>query len=101
MSEFFLSAFSCETAHVITKSNLLLGFDILDRIEKRVFRQYFYDNPLKIKNADVKFNPFIENSEKIWEISNHRDRIHRAIRWFKKGINADDPLDQFLFFEID
>jgi hypothetical protein len=28
--------------------------------------------------------------------SDHRERLYRSIRWFRKGINEDDPLDQFL-----
>lgn len=98
ISEFFLSAFCFETAHPISTSKIILIYDISNNVEKRVFRQYFYNLPMKVKNADVEFTPFVANSEKIWMVNKHRDRIHRSLRWLRKGINADDPLDQFLFF---
>ncbi len=99
MSEFFLSAFCFETGCEIYRSNIILAYEITEAVEKRVFRQYFRNLSFPFSPTQVTFTSFSEHSERIWSLKmEHKDRIYRAIRWFRKGIIGDDPLDQFLFF---
>lgn len=98
-SEFFMSSLSFETSHVVHYSNVLLAYDITENIEKRVFKQYFYNLPFFAENTQIFPGPFTEHTKKIYYLDNtYKDRVFRAIRWYRKGINANDSIDQFLFF---
>lgn len=98
LSEFFLSAFCFETGCEIYRSNIVLIYEITEVVEKRVFRQYFH-NLASSSAIQVTFPSLSEHVERIWSLETEsRNRIYRAIRWFRKGIIGDDPLDQFLFF---
>ncbi len=98
MSEFFLSAFCFETGCEIYRSNIVLAYEITEAVENRVFRQYFR-NLIFPSSTQITFSSFSKHSERIWSLkTEYKDRIYRAIRWFRKGIIGDDPFDQFLFF---
>lgn len=63
-----------------------------------MFRQYFQNLPIS-SFSQVKISSFNERAKRIFTLqSKYRNRIYRAIRWFRKGIIADDPIDQFIFF---
>ncbi len=99
VSEFFLSAFCLETGCPVYRANIALAYEITERVTRRIFRQYFRSLPLSSVPFQVPFSPFSEHAETIWGLDReYKNRIHRAIRWFRKGIIGDDPLDQFLCF---
>lgn len=99
LSEFFLSAFCLETGTEIYPSNRILAYDITEVVEKRVFRQYFRNLPYSSSPTQVTFSSFNEQAYRIFTLeSEYRNRIYRAIRWFRKGILGNDPIDQFIFF---
>ncbi|WP_321421697.1 HEPN domain-containing protein [uncultured Methanobacterium sp.] len=102
--EFLLSMCSLETGLPIQRSKIILIYDISEGIRERFFRQYLWDLPLFVKGAEVKFDSFFPNVQKIYEFIHssetlkYKHRVYRAVRWFRKGITTSDPLDQFLFF---
>jgi len=99
VSEFFLSAFCLETGCPVYRANIILAYEITERVRRRIFRQYFRSLPLSSVPFQVPFSPFCEHTETIWGLDReYKNRIYRAIRWFRKGIIGDDPLDQFLCF---
>ena len=99
ISEFFLSAFCFESGCESYPSNIILSYEITEAVEKRIFRQYFRNLSFRSSPTQIAFSSFFEHSEKILSFkTDHKNRIYRALRWFRKGIMSDDPIDQFLFF---
>ncbi|MGO4548086.1 hypothetical protein AB4Z29_25195 [Paenibacillus sp. 2TAB23] len=96
MSEFFLSVLSLETSVESHKSIPILGYDISEGITERAFIQYFYNIPIsRLQIADLE--TYHNHLEAVWGYEGKKkDRLYRSIRWFRKGLNEDDPLDQFL-----
>lgn len=98
--EFFLTTCCIEAGCEIFRSNVVLGYEITENIEKRTFRQYFDNIPMSSKPMGIEFSSYSSNLKKIWNANSeeYSGRILRAMRWFRKGINGDDPIDQFIFF---
>ncbi|MFQ6119826.1 MAG: hypothetical protein ACE5KE_08065 [Methanosarcinales archaeon] len=83
----------------IYRSNSILAYDITETVENRVFRQYFRNLPYSSAPSHFTSSYFAEHAYRIYTLeAEYRNRIYRAIRWFRKGIIGDDPIDQFLFF---
>ncbi|QIC48329.1 hypothetical protein GAG94_15320 [Lysinibacillus sphaericus] len=96
ISELFLSIMSIETGVESHKSTLILAYDITEGISERNFIQYFYDLPIS-RPQQVDLEIYKNHLEAIISFDNNqKDRLYRSIRWLRKGINEDDPLDQFL-----
>jgi len=96
MSEYFLSVLSLETGVESHRSNPILGYDITPGVKEREFIQFFYNSPYsRLQVAD--FTTYSDHLNAVWLYDSPRkDRINRAVRWFRKGLNEEDPLDQFL-----
>jgi hypothetical protein len=85
-----------ETGVELHKTIPILGYDISDGISERDFIQFFYEIPIsRPQIADLEM--YYYHYEAVWGYEgNKRDRLYRSIRWFRKVLNEDDPLDQFL-----
>lgn len=98
ISEFFLSMMSFETGVESYGSTIILAYDITEGISKRDFIQYFYDLPIsRSQQVDLEFYTNHLEAVLIYD-GEHKERLYRSIRWLRKGVNEDDPLDQFLAF---
>jgi hypothetical protein len=96
ISELFLSMMSLETGVETYRSTLILAYDITEGISERDFIQFFYDLPLsRPQQADLEIYTTHLEAVLIYN-GDQKERLHRSIRWLRKGINEDDPLDQFL-----
>ncbi len=96
--ELLLSSVSFHSGLGMPKAKLILVYDITKGEEKRFFRQYFYDRIFS-EPASVNLERLKGDVKKILTGSDQEsNRILRAIRWFRKGLFHDDPLDQFLAF---
>lgn len=96
ISELFLSMATLETGVESHRSIPILAYNITEGISEREFIQYFYDLPLsRPQQADLEIYTLHLEAVIIYN-SDHKERLFRSIRWFRKGINENDPLDQFL-----
>lgn len=99
ITEFFLSICCMETGFHIHTSKLILVYDITPNIEKRSFRQYFYNVPSNVLNSKIDYKNLSFHTQAICTYNTkYRSRVYRAMRWFRKGISSSDTIDQFLFF---
>ncbi|KYC44842.1 MAG: hypothetical protein APG12_01542 [Candidatus Methanofastidiosum methylothiophilum] len=95
ISEFFLNNLCLETGVPVHDSKVLLSYEITENTKKRIFRQYLNIDP-KVSGVEIDLRDYSNHGNKINEYN--RKRVFRAIRSFRKGVNASDPLDQFYFF---
>lgn len=96
VSELFLSMLSLETGVESHRSTQVLAYDITEGISERDFIQLFYDLPIsRPQQADIE-TYFMHLESVLLYKGEHQERLYRSIRWFRKGINENDPLDQFL-----
>lgn len=95
--EISLTCLSYHSACEIHKSRRVTILDTTPGIEERAFRQYFYNLPIMGYPAVVRFEEFGKRLDQIMAKA-ESDRVLRSLRWFRKGLLEDDPLDQFLFF---
>lgn len=104
ISNFFLYIISLETGHPINDAKPILIYDINEEVEKRAFRQYFYDTSIPVIGADLNYETLFDSTKKLYQYAQNNidikgnHRISRAMKWFKKGLTSVDVLDQFIFF---
>lgn len=95
--ELFLSTMTFQAGIGIEKARVILAYEITKNVPKRPFRQYFYDSGYK-DSPQVRLDSLSDYVRKLSNMKEtHKARTLRGLRWLRKGLLADDPLDQFMF----
>lgn len=98
IAEAFLSLFCFESGFPTDVANVILAYNITEKTEKRVFRQ-FLDIPHETSGNELDLAQVKRNAKKIlFNSDKSNERINRAIRWFRKGLMVSDPIEQFTSF---